>query len=143
MTSKPLLTRIPNHFITTITFDESAGGGATGTAVPVGTVSGRIILVYHSIYCSTSLTGASATIELGTAGDTDAIIGATTATDIDAGDFWQPGPASPAGAGAWDTLQNTNVAANLIITPVTANVTAGVLEVVFFWLPASVAGSLD
>lgn len=139
---KVRLGRAERQFTKRIAFDGTDGGGATGTAVLVATVTGRVILTNHNIHCLITLVGTSATVELGTASDTDSMIAVTTATSIDSTEFWLPGPVT-AVAGGWDTIQNTTVAENIIVTPKTANVTAGMLEFVFMWLPASLDGKLS
>ena len=138
MPSKPLLSRVPKHFVKTITFDGGAGSGAVGT-VAVGTVTGRILLQHLAAFCSTDLAGASATIELGVAGNTAELIAQATATNLDANEFWS---AATPETGAAPALVDKLVALNIILTVGTANVTAGVIEISGFWLPLSVDGNL-
>lgn len=138
MPSHNLLSRVPRHFIKTITFDGTSGNGAIGT-VAIGTVTGRICIVRASAYCRTLLTGAGATIELGTANNTAALIAQTTATDVDATEFWRDATpeveVSPA-------ITDMNVAASIIITVGTAAVDTGKIEFGFMWVPMSADGLL-
>ena len=92
-----------------------------------------------SAFCSTLLAGATATVELGVAGNTAALIAQTTATDIDANEYWQD--ASPE-AGISPLITNKAVTGNIILTVGTAGVDSGVLEFVFYWLPESASGNL-
>ncbi len=114
-----------------VTLQDAAGEGAIGT-VAVFTVSGRC-RVRISAYCATDLTGASATIELGVAGGTALLIAQTTATDLDAGEFWSDAtPAIVEGAQGF-----MNAALPIIITVATAAVTAGVIEFTCEYEPIS------
>ncbi len=102
-----------------ITLQDAAGEGAIGT-VDLFTVSGPC-KVRLSAYCDVTLTGASATIEVGVAGGTATLIAQTTGTDLDAGMFWvDTGPALVEAA-----LGIFNVALDIILTVATAAVTAG------------------
>ena len=134
----PFTNRVPRHFTKTITFTGAADLGAVGT-VAVATVTGSVLLVSGGIRCTTNLAGATATVELGTAGNTAGLIALTTATDIDADDFSQDTTpevkVSPA-------IVNQLVGGNIIITVATADVTAGVLVIDFYWLPHSATGNM-
>jgi len=134
----PFARRIPKKFTKTITFTGAAGLGAQGT-VAVGTVTGSILIEHMAIRCNTNLAGASATVELGTAANTAALVAQTTGTDIDDGEFWKD--SSPE-AGVSDAITNKVVEGDIIITVGTADVTAGVLEIVAYWKPLSEDGNL-
>jgi hypothetical protein len=107
--------------------------------VAVGTVTGSVLLVYGSVRCTTLLASGGGTVEMGTVGATAALIAQTTATDIDANEFWQDATpelrVSPA-------IVNIAVDGSIIITVAGFAVTAGVLEIVFYWLPLSDDGQL-
>lgn len=140
MSAAPYTRRIPKKFHKTITFTGAANLGAVGT-VPVGTVVGSVLLMYGGVRCTTNLTSAGGgTLSLGTAGNVDGVIELTTATDIDANDIWQDATpevkVSPA-------IVNLVVADSLILTVATGDVTAGVLEFDFYYLPLSADGSLS
>ena len=137
---KNLLSRVPNHFVQTIVFDGTSGLGLVNVAVTVARVTGRVLVTNMGIYCSTSLAGATATISLGTAGQTAAIIAATTATDIDSGDWWQDmSPAQQTDTAIKDTLLD---AGGLQYEPLVADITGGTLNLYLFWLPLSIDGNL-
>ena len=124
-------------FQTTITFTGAAGAGAVGT-VAVATMTGAIMVHSVGAYCSTSLAGATATVEMGVSGDTAELIAQTTATDIDAGEVWES--ATPDEGVALVTSKA--IAGNIIITVATADVTAGVLKIAIEYTPLTTDGYL-
>lgn len=136
--SLPLLSSRLKRYDKTITFDGTAGAGAQGT-VAVADIAGSILIDTLIVQCTTNLAGASATIEMGTANNTAALIAQTTATDIDQNEFW--GDATPE-AKVGTVVQNKAVGANIIITVGTADITAGVLKVSIFYRPLSPNGNL-
>jgi hypothetical protein len=106
--------------------------------VLIGTVTGRIFVSQYDFYCSTSLTGASATLAFGAVGRTD-LIPAQTATELDAGEFYRETTNVAAILASGGLL---TVATNLIFTVATAAITAGVIETCFMWVPMSTDGNL-
>lgn len=134
----PFTRRIAKKFTKSITFTGAAGAGATGT-VAVGTVTGSILITHLAVRCKTNLAGA-ATLEMGVAGNTAALIAQIAdATGIDAGEFWI-GSTAPAGVGG--AIVDKAVTGNIILTVASTNVTAGELEIVVYWLPLSEDGAL-
>lgn len=131
--------RIPRKFIKTVTLSAVAGAGAVGT-VAIATVTGSVLLTQVTARGTTSLTGATATIELGVAGNTAAIIAQATATNLTAGKFWNS--ATPA-TGVKVAVVDLALTGNVILTVATADVTAGVIEIVFYWLPLSDNGAIS
>ncbi len=139
MSVAPFTRRIPKAFDKTITFTGAASLGAVGT-VPIATITGQVLIVHGGVFCSTLLTSAGGgTIEFGSADNTDGLIAQTTATDIDASDWWQDATPevkiSPA-------IINQLIGANLIYTVGTGDITAGVLEFFCYWLPFSSDGNM-
>jgi len=132
MPGAPLLTRVPKHYLKTITFDGAAGSGAVGS-VNVATVTGRILLLEASLHCTTALAGGGS-ISFGVTGNTAALIASTTGTDIDAGEFWAD---TTPEAAVSDAIVNKNISADMLFTIITDTITAGVIEVSLFWLPYS------
>lgn len=130
--------RVPRKFIKTVTFDGTAGAGTVGT-VAVGTVTGSILFTHLTARVKTSLVGA-ATIEMGVAGNTAALIAQSTATDLDANEFWQD--ATPE-SGVSSAIVDKAVKGNLILTVGSDDITAGVIEIVGYWLPLSDDGALS
>ena len=131
----PFTTRVPKIFRKTITFDGGAGSGAVGRVL-VGTITGAVLITHLAARVTTDLAGATATVELGDATNTAALIAQATATNLDAGEFWQ----SAAPATIADAVINKLVDANIIVTVATAAVSAGVVEFTAFWLPVSSDG---
>lgn len=139
MSVAPFTRRIPKRFKKTVTFDGASGNGAVGT-VAIGTVTGGILITHGSIRCTTDLVSAGGgTLEFGTANNTDAIVEQTTATAIDQNEFWQD---STPEAKVSPAIVDLNVGASLILTVGTADITAGVLEIILYWLPMSDDGNL-
>ncbi|MGH9932602.1 MAG: hypothetical protein ACREA9_25645 [Pyrinomonadaceae bacterium] len=139
MSVAPFTRRIPKRFKKTITFAGGSGTGAVGT-VAVGTVTGSILFTHLTARCTTLLASSGGgTLELGTANNTAGLIPLTTATDIDADEFWQDTTPevkiSPA-------ILNQAVCANIIATVATGDITAGVIEIIGYWLPLSDDGNL-
>lgn len=132
MSAAPFTRRIPRRVINTLTFDGTTIGDV-GTDT-IFTVTGRVLITHMSIFCKTTLVGASATIALGTASNTAGLVALTTAANILVNTFWQDTTPetkiSPA-------IVNQNVSGNIIATTATAAITAGVLEFVAFYLPCS------
>jgi hypothetical protein len=86
--------------------------------------------------CTTALAGATATVEVGTSGDSDAIIPPTTGTEIDASDLWFD--ATPSGVIFELTHANFKTvvtAQNIRITVGTADLTAGQIDFYAFYEP--------
>lgn len=125
----------------TITFDGSAGAGATGTNVDLFTVTGEIFVDSIIGYCTTNLTEAAptATISLGTTTTAAQFIAATNSVEIDANEFWVDttpvvNVALPAALGGGQPIA---VSENIVVVPATQNTDAGVIEFTMFWRPIS------
>ena len=145
MPGQALISRVDKHFIRTLTLSavDNQPGDLSTSPFTLATVTGRVMITHLNVYCSTLLTGATATLELGCAGNsttTAALIPLTTATLIDAGEFWRD--ASPELHVSSPSAIDHYVDANIILTTATADVTAGVLEFLIFWRPASANGNL-
>ena len=104
-------------------------------------------MLYVIGICQVSLTtgGGAATIELGIAGNTAALIAQTTGTELDQYETWQD--ATPeANPGAVDSgASSTKIIANgvdVILTIATADLTAGDIDFHAFWMPLSTDGAL-
>jgi len=130
-----------------ITFDggtTNAIGDHDGTGDPfsIFTVTGNVRVKIIGI-CTTSLVGASSTLEIGIAGGTAKIIAQTTGTDIAVGEIWHD--ASPdAGVEAATVLSEKIIAngADIIGTVATANITAGVIKFICLWKPIDADGNV-
>lgn len=119
-----------------VAFDGGAGSGAVGT-VALFTVTGAAIVRIIAICTESLVTGAGATISVGTAGTVDGIIAVTTGVDIDAGDIWF----AAAPATVLDTLANAelgfvigdgaDIQANVLVDAITD----GTIAFTCFWTP--------
>jgi len=122
----------------------TADGGAVGTFTPFR-VTGTVLVQIFGV-CTTLLTGATATVELGIAGNTAALIALTTATDIAAYEVWQdatpeanPGLVNVDGTRTFVIANGTDI----IQTIATAAVTAGAIDYYCFWRPLSADGLVE
>ena len=107
----------------------------TGNPATLFTVTGSVAVKLLA-YVQTTLTGASATVEVGTAITTIGLIPLTTGTGLAAGEIWHD--ASPDASIELSTvLTEKIVSQNIIQTVRTANVTAGKIKYVLFWKPLS------
>ena len=129
----------------TVTFDGATTndlGDFNGTGNPsdLFTVTGRVVLTILAV-CTTSLVGASATVEVGTALSTAGLIAQTTGTDIDVNEIWHD--ATPdASVELTTVLTNKIVSQNVELLVATANITAGVIKFIAFWTPLSEDGNV-
>src|SRR5690606_7017665 len=95
-------------------------------------------------YCSTNLAdaGGTATLALGVTGATTLLIAATTAVDIDAGEFWVDNAPDAAGVAVPAALKEVAITADIIGTVATEAITGGVLRFDLYWLPLSADGNV-
>lgn len=135
----------------TIAFTGAEGLGEAGTAVPVWTTTGRVMLIYMSAYISETLVSASdlGTISLGIVGATTIFTGASTVGSGAGavGDWWAAGDDDFIPGAAPNLLYNLAMAgvpisANIIISPATQNITDGTLVMDCFYIPLSAGASL-
>jgi len=125
-----------------VTFDGTAGLGAVGN-VALFTVTGEIIVVRISGFCSVDVTEAlaSATISLGVTSLVAAMIAATAAINIDAGEFWVstvPATSMTYAANCKDML----VTDSIVAAVATQAVNGGTIRFDVLWLPLSSDGLL-
>ena len=125
----------------TITFTGGAGLGAVG-AVPLFTTTGRVHIERLMPYCTVDLVGATATLALGVTGSTAIFIAATTATDLDAADFWVDTAPDPAAVALPAALKEIMIDANIIGTVATADITGGAILFTAHWWPISAGATL-
>lgn len=115
----------------------NARGDNDGTGDPrtLFTVSGLVAVKIVGL-CTLDLTGASATLEVGTALSTAGLIAQTTATNIDVNEIWHD--ATPdASIEASSVMSEKLVFQNIIETVGTADITAGNVYYVCLWRPIS------
>ena len=124
-----------------LTFTGATSFGEVG-AVPLFTVTGEVIINKIIPYCTTNLAGGSATLALGVTGGVADFVAATTATDIDANEFWVDTAPDANGVAIPAALMDIIITDNIIGTVATANITAGVMEFTVYWTPISVDGNV-
>lgn len=137
----------------TIAFTGASGLGAAGSTTTVYTITGRVKLVYGSIFCTETLVSASnlGTISMGVAADVEAyraaiVVGAGT---IAANDWWGAAGDTMAGLGRdWVTNADAAEAVNaflsqdIIIDCLTQNTTDGTLVIDCWYIPLTAGASL-
>ena len=123
----------------TVTFDGSAGGGASGTVVAVFTVTGQVLVHVAVGFCKTNLTeaGATATISLGTTNNVAVFIAAMDSVDLDANDWWASTTPTAGSINATGSVETVFVSEAIIVNPLVQNTTAGVVEFTVLWEPLS------
>ena len=112
----------------------------TGNPATLFTVTGIVELTIIAV-CTTTLTGASATLEIGTAITTAGLIAQTTATDIDVNEIWHD-TSSDASIELTSVAKRNIVSQDIIQTVATANITAGVIKYMIRWSPISSDGDV-
>ena len=127
----------------TITFTGAANLGAVGN-VPLFTTTGEVLVAILVPFCTTDLTEAlaTATLALGVTGATTLFIAATTATAIDAGEFWVDTAPDPNGIAIPAALKDIAITDNIVGTVAAQAVNGGVLRLDCYWMPLSADGSL-
>lgn len=117
--------------------------GGTNDPYTLFTVTGDVLVRIFGV-CTTLLAGATATLEVGVAGNTAALIAQTTATDIDADEIWND--TSPAvGVDTLANITGPHVIVNgldIIETVGTADITAGNIYYICLWRPLSPDGNV-
>ncbi len=105
----------------------------------VFTTSGMVMVEFLGALCREDLAGATATIELGVAGDTAGLIAQITATDLDNAEIW-----ADAGPSTLETaILNKVISADVILTVATAALTDGKLDIVCLWRPLTIGANLS
>ena len=105
----------------------------TGDPATLFTVTGVVAMKLFAL-CTVDLVGATATIEVGTAKGTPALIAQTTATNLTANELWHD-TTPDASVELSSVAAEKIVAQNVIQTVGTANITAGSLTYVCLWRP--------
>lgn len=136
--SLSLIERIPKRYSKIVEFDGTSGNGAVGT-VTLGTVTSGIFVQKVAILGITTLAGASATFEVGVAGQTATLVAQFTATDLTAG--------LVTGSDGPDTLAACIVdkaigPGTIIGTVATAAITAGKIQFVVVYEKLGDTGSI-
>jgi len=107
----------------------------TGNPMTLFSVTGTVLMKLFAT-CSADLTGASATIAVGTALSSAGLIASTTATNIDANEIWHD--ATPDASIELSSVATEKIVRqNVIQTVGTANITAGTVTYHCIWKPIS------
>ena len=130
----------------TMTFNgavENDPGDESGTGNPATlfTVTGTVLLRLLAI-CTTTLTGASATVEVGTVLITTGLIPLTTGTDIEVNEIWHDN-APDKSVELSSVLAENIVSADVIQTVRTDDVDTGVIDYYAIWYPLSNGSSVE
>jgi len=130
---------------TTVTFDGGTANAigdydGTGNPVTMFTVTGTVEMSIIAL-CETSLTGASATIEVGTAINIAGLLAQTIGTTIDVNEIWHDASCD-ASVELTSVTGRYIVNQDVILTCATANVTAGVIRFIVKWSPISNDGKV-
>ena len=120
------------------TLNDPGDFDGTGTPATLFTVTGTVYLKIVAT-CSADLVGATATVAVGTVGNTGGLMASTVATTITTGEVWDGGTASTALAFNPSLASTTSkvMTMNIVQTVGTANITAGTLLYHVFWMPIS------
>lgn len=113
--------------------------GGTNDPFTLFTVTGDVIVRIYGVV-TTTLTGATATVALGTANNTGGIIAATTATDLAANDVWVDATPTEVELVALASIPAATVITNgadIVETVATADITAGNIYYVCLWRPVA------
>lgn len=133
----------PFRTSTTVTFTGASGLGAVG-AVPIFTVTGEVLVERLVAFCTVNLTEAlaTATLALGVTGSTTLFVAATSATTIDANEFWVDGTPIANGVAVPAALKDIAITDNIIGTVATQAVNGGAIRFDIWWRPLSGDGNV-
>ena len=126
----------------TLTFTGAAGLGLSGSAITFFTITGTVNVSLIVGTCTGSLVSAGGgTLALGVTGATTLFIGATTATTITTtAKTWASTTPNATGIAAPAAIKDIIIAANILGTVGTADITGGSIEIECYYLPL-LAGS--
>jgi hypothetical protein len=127
----------------TLTFTGAAGLGQSGSPIPLFNLTGAVYVErIAGIGMTTPTSAGGGTLALGVTGSASLFIAATTATTIATGLTWQTTTANATGLAVPATNKEILIAASIIGTVAVAGITAGVIQVVCYYRPASSDGAL-
>lgn len=115
------------------TTDDPGDYDGEGNPLTLFTVTGTVLMKLFA-RCNTSLTGASATMKVGTALSDAALIASTTATNLAANELWHdatPDASIELSTVLTEKIVNQDVRQTIAV----ANVTAGSLTYICVWKP--------
>ena len=144
---------ILDDYRTEVCAPEDYAGGTTGARgdndgaldpYKLFIVTGEVKVIVYGV-CTTSLAGASATLEVGITGNTALILPQITATTIIANDVWVDNSVAEVGgfvATALPVATHITNGNDIIETVATADVTSGRMYYVCLWIPISKDGNV-
>jgi hypothetical protein len=138
-----ILAGVPTVVRKTLTLTGAAGLGLSASPIPLFNLTGAVWIEKIAGWGITTPTSAGGgTLALGVTGSTALFIAATTATTLTAAKTWQTTTANATGLAVPAALANIAIAASIIGTVATADITAGVIEFVVHYRPLSTDGAL-
>lgn len=127
----------------TITY-ANPGTGAAATTTTIFTVTNEILVMQIVPFCTTDLTetAGTPTLALGVVGGATIFIAATTATAIDAQEFWVDTAPDAGGVRVPSQLELIAITGNITcVVGGTNNIDAGVIRYDLYWRPLSSDGN--
>ena len=135
---------VPQLLRGTVTFVAGTTGAIAQHDVFV--ITGMVKFDFYHRVLTDLTSGGAATISYGNAGLVTALIGATTATTHDVGDFSVPGSGTAVEAAAWGEgvgpLYHISTGADIIANILTATITGGSIEYILLWVPLSAGATV-
>lgn len=122
--------------------------GTTGLAAAetdIFDVTGEVLVLVITAYCTTNLdeSAGTPTLALGVNNSTALFVAATTATAIDANEFWVDTTPDAYGVAAPAAMKDILITDNIsCLVGGTNNISAGVIEYTVYWLPVSTDGAV-
>ena len=143
---------VPKLIRASKTFTGATNYGEVGTN-PLFTVTGKILVYGMWVMCTTDMADSvdGATFTIGVVGDADCMAD-WTAVDLDTLDAGEGVAMDGAATGVLPNIGSTSantlgavsgIAANIIMTVATQNITGGVLEFYLSWAPLSASASVS
>ena len=135
---------VPQLLRGTVTF-VAGTTGAIGQHT-IFTITGMVKFDFYHRVLTDLTSGGAATISYGNAGAVTAILGATTATTHDVGDFSVPGAGTAVEAAAFgeasSPLYHTSTGTDITADILTATITGGSIEYILLWTPLSAGATV-
>ena len=129
----------PRKATKTLTFTGAANLGQAATNATLFTVTGEILVLYLTPFCTVNLGEAAptATVSLGVTGSTALFIAATNSVNIDANTFWVDTAPDANGVAIPAALKDIIVTDNILVACAAQNTNAGAIRFDLLWLPLS------
>lgn len=118
--------------------------GGTSDPFTLFTVTGDVLVRIFGV-CTTALTGATATVSVGVAGNVGGLLPVTTGTDFAVNEIWNDATPTEVGVGVLSNVLGPYLVVNgldIAEYVATANVTAGQIYYICLWRPLSQDGNV-